>query len=271
MPDQVNPGAILTGTPEDHARAAEVAARVAAASQPSVPAPTPVEPATGGLRDVKGLIFGKYKTEADAQQGFGELLATLGERNRQLAEMQARISQVEGVMARVNPPPEQKNPYQELAEQGIDPSPIDRLLTAKLQEFVGPLVAGARADEQVAATYPEFPQAKPMVRKFLNDRPELSQRYDVMWRQDPVGANEWAFLRWQREAGAPPAGPPAPPEPGKGDAALPGTSGSARSVPDDRQERLNNALEYYQRFGNESPLVHERLRGIVTDEHLAGG
>lgn len=262
----VHPG-LVPGTPEEQARAAELAAKFQ--GNPNPPAePGPSAPTASPL--VKdGKFFGKYATEEEAAKGFDELLGTLSRRNRELDEQKARLAQVESALVeRANPAP--KNPYDDLAAIGIDPNPVRAAIQAELQQALAPIAAGMRAKQVVAQEFPEYVTAESEVARFLGERPDLNNRFLGLFQTDPVAATEWAYLRYRNEV--PGQRSSAADEAGKAAAALPGAPAGGRSIPPENPtERLNDALQYYRTYGDERPVVHERLKGLIPDEHFNQG
>lgn len=224
------------------------------------PAPLPTSPL---LKD--GKFFGKYATEEEAARGFSEMLNTLSTRNRELENERAVRQNLEARLAPVNPP---LDPSAEIAAMGLDPNPLRAMIQTELQQALSPIAAGMRAKQVVSQEFPDYPTAESEVARYLGDNPELNQRFLERFAQDPIMATEWAYLRYKQAHATPVS---AADEPGKTAAALPTQQQQSRSVPvNNTQERLNNALGYYQAYKDERPLVRERLSGLIPDSHFQG-
>lgn len=72
----------------------------------------------------------------------------------------------------------------------------EKIANKSVQSRFEPFVAAAQAQEKISQIFPEFNQAEPQLRKFLNDNPELQQRYNEKLERNqnhPEDALEWAM------------------------------------------------------------------------------
>lgn len=238
------------------------------------PAASPLNPDLAGYPDVPSLVAG-YRNSSDE-----------GKRQRERADrLEAFATKLltEGPGANRQDIPDRRGPsaMDRLSTFGVPTDALDEYVGGRIKEAVDaalrPLTRGVGARAQVVREHPDYVKFEADVSAFIEQDPLLSRAYPAMFEADPVGALEYAFLRFgesrRRAAGAGGGnGNGAGHErPGLADAAVPSSrSGDSRRAPD-AQGDLQAAFERYQQTG--SPRDAERyaklrLRSVISDQFL---
>lgn len=212
-----------------------------------------------GYPDTARLVKGYRESAAEAKrwkEGY-ELLST-------------RIGQLEASMAgqRQDIPQRPSNPLDRLGDVGL---PVDAFRDAVRQEFTQlfqPIAAGLQARPVLMSEYPDYSQFESQVAQFVQSDPMLSQRYQQMFQADPIGAMEFAFLKYgehrRREQ-------PTPNEPDPTAAQIPTQrSGDSRNPGNAEADNLQRAWEHYQKTGDPQPYARLRLRQSIPDSFYTG-
>lgn len=204
----------------------------------------------------------KWKTAAEqAQQAATQALA----------QLQA--------LTTVNPRQDvpQRNGYQSrLEEAGIPPEPIADMAREEArrifrEEFMEPMAQQGQARSKLLGRYgQDYVKYESDVYAFIESDPELSRSYNTMVKADPVGAMDYAFLKFgdaQRRE-----------HKGRGQRAESSTeaqipsnrSGESRRNPNGTDD-LRNAWEKYRddpNAGTARQYAKARLRTVIKDEWL---
>lgn len=166
-----------------------------------------------------------------------------------------------------------------LSTFGVPVDALDEYVGGRIREAVDsalrPITRGVGARAQVVKDHPDYVQFEADVSAFIETDPLLSRVYPAMFEADPVGALEYAFLRFgdsrRRAAGGGGGNGAGHERPGLADAAVPSSrSGDSRRAPD-AQGDLETAFAQYQKTG--SPRDAERyarlrLRSVISDQFL---
>jgi hypothetical protein len=263
----VHPGLPQPGlNPEDAAAAHQLAVGVLGLEPQQPPAAEP----TSAPEQPK-LYAGKYPSLEEWEKGHWELHNTLKARESALSQQTERINALEQLLVTRAHLEDQnrKSPYDSLNESGVPADMVREAVRMEIQQALAPIAAGARAQQTVRSQFPEYATSENEVAQFLEVNPSLAQRYGQLYNADPAAAMEWAFLRY-RDARASQPRTPAPTAPAaRADAALPSSQMGERSAPTaDNGERMQQAVKYMQTYKDPTPVVHERLRGLIPDSHF---
>lgn len=183
--------------------------RVQEPAQPPAPAPVAAQPATQPGGD---LVFGKYKSQEEAQRGYWELVDKLKEMNVRNTALEAANLHLQTTMLpqrqqREEPRPQQPQ-YVPVQFQGDQPVvPVDSLRTTSqetaaqvaretVQQILGPIQQFSAAQTRITSEYPDFPQRQAEFTQWLSRNPEYQERLG----RDPEGGLELAWLRYDRES-----------------------------------------------------------------------
>lgn len=145
---------------------------------------------------------------------------------------------------------------------------------ALVQQAFQPIMQGFQARTTLLGQYPEYQKFEADVAGFIQADPQLNQTYQRMYQADPVGAFEYAFLKFgesRRRSGATPV---AEPSEGAVHAAIPTQrSGDARRTTVPGEIDIQEMWDRYQQQPNKTNLnafAKARLRQVIPDEHLMG-
>jgi len=219
-------------------------------------------PDLAGYPSTDALVHGYRQSGAEAQ--------------RQKARADAAEQQLAMLSANQKQAP-QGNPYDpasELETLGIPLRALDAYVESKVQgriaEAFQPIAAGFTARGKVAAEHPDYLKYEQDVASFINSDPQTAQAYNKMFSADPVGAMEYAYLKFgdsRRRARPSPNGSPEQAV----HASIPSARhGDSRRAPD-HEDSVRAAYERYQQTGSPRDAVvyaKARLRNVVTDEFL---
>lgn len=142
-----------------------------------------------------------------------------------------------------------------------------------LRQELMPLQQGLNARGQLIAQYQDYNKYEADVAQYINSDPSLQQQYDMMFQANPVGAMEYAYLKYgdarRRQVGQ----DPQPKEPERQAAAaqaqIPTQRGAdSRNPQAGEQEDLSRAWEHYQKTKNPAAYVKARLRRVIPDSFL---
>lgn len=165
----------------------------------------------------------------------------------------------------------QRHWTEQLQELGVDPNPIREGIREEsrqyVQEFFEPIARGVQARGKVIAEYPDYNQFESEISAFINSDPELSQKYTKMFNADPLGAMEFAYLKYgsTKRQQAPVAGNGVP-EQRRAEAQIPTTrAGDARNQSATNREPVRQGWEHFQKTGNPQAFFKARLREVIPD------
>lgn len=213
-----------------------------------------------------------YPTPDALAQGYR---ASGAEAQRQKQRADALEQQMQAMFAaNQRQAPQSTDPtIQQLTDLGIPVAAVEELIERKVQsrigEAFGSLQNGLHARNNVAAQYPDYVKFEHDVMAYINADPQTSHKYNAMFKVDPEGAVEYAFLKFgeSRRRTAP--------QPQSGESTVHATIPSNRSGESRRQpdagDRVQNAWENYQRSGSKQAAeayAKARLFNVVTDEFL---
>jgi hypothetical protein len=230
-------------------------------NQPS--SPLPLNADLMGYPNVESLVAAKRAGDAEAKRLYDE--------NQKKDALLAQVL-TNGYVpnGRTVPDRRSESPADRLTQFGVPVDALDEYVGQAIQKAFAPITNGMNARGRIVSDHPDYVQFESDVASFIGNDPELSQRYPKMFEADPVGAMEYAFLKFgdsrRREAHA-----------GNGivgnpvDASIPSSrAGEGRRAPDGRQE-LQTAYERFQKSGSSrdaEAYAKLRLHSVIKDDFL---
>ena len=221
------------------------------------PAPTPPiqnQPPgdLAGYPNIDALVQG-YRNSSQEAQRLNQRLQTLEQSMVQMQQPQARVARGED----------------RLSDLGIPVDALDEVVNERIQRAFAPIARGMNARTQVMTQYPDYTKFENDVNQYIQSDPQLSQTYGSMFNADPVGAIEYAFLKFgenQRRSGTQSSN-------GAGDkqekvnAQIPmGRSNETRARQDaGGADQTAKAWEHFQKTGDPKPFAKMRLRQAIPD------
>lgn len=163
------------------------------------------------------------------------------------------------------------NPYDQLSEVGVPTEALREAIRAEVRQEFEPISRGFQARGRMIAQHPDYTKFEADVAAFVQSDPELNQTYNRLFAADPVGAFEYAFLKFgdsrRRESRDPNQGT----EEDRAHAAIPSNrSGDSRRAPN-QDDAVAAAFKRFQETGSSfaaREYAKARLRGVITDEFL---
>lgn len=252
-------------------------------AQPSAPAPA-AQPASQPGGD---LIFGKYKSQDEAQRGYWELVDKLKEMNVRNTALEAANLHLQTTLQpqrqeRQAPPQPQYIPVQFQGDQPV--VPVDslrgttqedaaRVARETVQSILAPIQQFNAVQTRIASEFPDFPQRQAEFAQWLSRNPEYQERVG----RDPDHL-ESAWLRYDRESaqraqsGRAQVTQQAQAQVSQArQQASASTQGSNGRRMDDAQSRaamIGKALEYAQRTGDWKPYKDLRMSEALGEDFL---
>jgi len=230
--------------------------------------PSGIEP-IGPAPDLAG-----YPTPEALAQGYRNSSA---EAQRLKARADAAESQLQAMLAANQRPVYSQPPKtweDQLMENGVDPAPIRLGIQQEsrqiVQELFQPIAQGLQARGKIVAQHPDYLKFEQQVAAFIESDPQFSQSYNKMFSVDPLGAMEFAFLKYgdaqRRNAVPSPNGSLDPAH-----ATIPTQRSGDSRRGEDPNDTIRAAYERYQQAPsspNAYAYAKARLRTVITDEFL---
>lgn len=173
---------------------ASESAQPVAESQPPAEAP-PAEPAKEEPTSPERLIAGKWKTDAEAERGYHEIV-------QHAKRLQDRVMELETKLA--PPPATPPDPLTALEEvTGVPRTLQEQAMRAvaerTLQEVFGPAIARVQADAEVVKEIPEYEKELPQLNAWLEEHPEVKADMQAAEAQGSYAlAKKYAWLNYDR-------------------------------------------------------------------------
>jgi len=239
----------------------------------------PLNPDLMGYPSVEALVAAKRASDQEAQRLKGR-----ADRADELEAQLSRAAQNAFAATPRQDVPDRSKPgwYQRLETLGVPPDDIREAIRDEarglVQEELQPLYQMGQARTQVLGKHKDYAQFEAEIGQWINSDQKRAETYGRVFKADPVAAFEWAYhefgadRRQQYQTGN--GG-----EPPRADGAVHAQIPSQRSG-DSRQQQYNAdiGLEQAAQAYRENPTrmtaeayAKQRLKGIVTDEHLFGG
>ena len=224
----------------------------------------PLNPDLAGYPDIPRLVDGYRNSSAEAQRQ-----RERAEKAEGLAQEALRLATTSNTRQHV--PDRSYSPADRLTEMGVPVEALDAYIAGKIGEAFEPIVRGTTARGKVVANHPDYVQYENDVAAFVQNDPDLSQSYPKLFQADPVGAMEFAFLKFgesrRRTVGSTVSGN----RDGMRDAQIPGSqAGEGRRVPDD-PNGVQAAFERWKQTGTSqdaAAYAKARLHGIISEDFL---
>lgn len=253
-------------------------------SHPGIDGLDATEQGAEGGQPTEQLLAGKYKSVDELERGYQNLFN----------EGQKLVERIKGYEQRESIPPAREDWLGgEVVADRVDPAdrrsarqdPVDALSMAgipvnELREFVrkelvheiSPIFQGAQARQTVSQDYPEFAKYEGELAQFVEANPQLKARYTRVYTADPEAALKWLFTEYTRGNAAPRASASGEAQAAaRLDAALPGRTVPARTLPGDfNTEMYNNLKAEAARTGDWTRVLAYKLGGALPEGHLAG-
>lgn len=195
-------------------------------------------------------------------------------RQRERAEAAEHAYQ-ELIQSQANPRPQiptrSARPEDRLSEFGVPVDALDEYFEARMQKAFAPIAQGMSARTELLSQYPDYNKFEADVAAFIQSDPKLNQSYQRMFNADPLGAFEYAFLKFgdsrRRSGGDYPSEVPGE----ASHAQLPGSrNGDAMRQPQG-SPNVQRLYEEYQRTGSPNAAreyAKARLHTVITDDFL---
>ena len=165
-----------------------------------------------------------------------------------------------------------QRPQERLMEIGVPVDALDEYFGEKLQTAFQPLMAGINARSTVQARYPDYNKFEADVNQYIQSDPELVKTYNDMFSVNPVGAFEYAFLKFGQSRREGIRQTTEASDQGMVDASIPGgRNGESRRLPDKINSDVQKAWETYQKTGSTNAArdyARARLKTVITDDFL---
>jgi len=228
-------------------------------------APQDLNPDLAGYPSVDALVGGYRASGAEAKR--------LAEENLRLQREREQWMQVAAANPRQEVPQRPANPYDRLTEMGVPADAIREAIASEIQTAFQPLQRGFEARTQLLARYPDYTKFESDVASFVQSDPALNQTYQRMFTADPVGAFEYAFLKFgENRRRSHPNGNGQEIQEDQAHAQIPSArTGDARRIPT-TDARIDEAYRRYQQTGSPTDArayAKARLANVISDEFLA--
>lgn len=270
---------------QDHSGQPAPTQQVTPARAPTEPAAEPAQPERGGL------IFGKYKSQEEAERGYWETVKrqqAIERENTTLKAVNLHLEQVFAPMRqkREEPtPPPQFTPVQFQGDQPVVPT-ADFMRMAEergraaardeVRNALEPLQRLSATQTRMSAEFPDFSQRQSEFNQWLAQNPTYQERLVA----DPDTGLELAYLRFDREAGNHrQAASQQATQQARGQiesarsaasatSSSPGTSVRRTTELDNRAQRLTDAFKWAQETGDWNPYRKARLEEALGSQFL---
>jgi len=147
----------------------------------------PLNPDLAGYPSVEALVAG-YRASGNEAKKLRERTAALEQ------QLQNVYQPAENPRQAV--PQRPQTAYERLTEYGVPADAIREVVSAELQSALQPLAQGMQARNTLLSQYPDYTKFESDVATFIQSDPQLNQTYQRMFNADPVGAFEYAFLKF---------------------------------------------------------------------------
>jgi hypothetical protein len=226
------------------------------------------QPDYAGYPDLDSLVKGYRNSGEEAKKQREEAI-----------RQKARADMLEQHMAQQIPQRDSQgrfqsnDPAKQLTDYGVPVEALDAYVGRKIQSAFEPLSRGMQARDRLMSEYQDYAKYEPEAIRFALNDPETSARYNNMFASDPVGAMEYAYLKFgsKAKANAEVNGNGAQPQQiaQRADAQIPSNRmGQGPSPASSQDEVKSKAWERYQKTGDPTAYAKARLREAVSDDFL---
>ena len=230
----------------------------------------PLNPDLMGYTDVESLVAAKRASDQEAIK-----LRQRADRADEL-ERQFAALQVQALQAQANPRQDVRvrgTLDDRLNDAGIPSMDIRELAREVVRAELEPIARGVNARNTVLAQYPDYNKFESDVAQFIQSDPNLNQTYQRLFVADPVGAFEYAFLKFgesRRRTHQPEGSESLMQEVGSHAGIPTSRSGDARRIDRSRDETAS-AWEQWQKTGSQrdaNAYAKARLKTAISDDFL---
>lgn len=160
------------------------------------------------------------------------------------------------------------SPYDRMSEYGIPVDAFREAIQTEIQQAFQPIARGLTARSRVLGEYPDYTKFEADVSQFINSDPNLAATYNNMFNADPVGAMEYAFLKFgeTRRRTAPAETAKNGDKQSASHASIPSSRApESRQAPGQGEDMTSKAWEHFQKTGDSRPFAKTRLRQVIPD------
>jgi len=231
------------------------------------------EPSQSGGQQIPQRDLAGYPDEVALVQGYR---ASSVEAKRQKMRADLLEQQLGNALQQQPQRPDipQRDVWGRISEYGIPADDLRTAIASEIQAAFQPIARGIEARNTVLSEYKDYNQFESDVAQFVNQDLERQQRYQRMFREDPAGAMEWAFLKFGEQARKKTTPNPSNTN-GVDPAALAGAqipgsrAGDSRGLGIDQNlDALQKGWEHFQKTKDASQYAKARLKSVISDEFL---
>jgi hypothetical protein len=222
---------------------------------------------------------GSEKPDLAGYPNTDELVKAYRSSGDEAKRLKAKVDLLEQQMTQRQPVPQRDsygrftrpmNADERLSEMGVPVDALGEYVGQAIERAFAPLAQGLQARTQLVSQYSDYNKYESDVAQFVNSDPDLQARYQRMFQHEPVGAMEYAYLKYGQTK--------RPTENGQAqngtrkEAMVPsGRSSEGKQSPSDQDEALARTWERYQKTGDPTAYAKARLRQVIPDEFLNKG
>lgn len=214
-----------------------------------------------------------YATPEELANAHRHLQAEAKRRSDENAQYKAQLDQLQRQVYTPEPRQEVKqrgSAKDRLTEFGVPVDAVQELIGEALQGAFQPILAGVNARQTLQARYPDYNKFESDVAQFIESDPETKRTYDNLFRADPAGAFEYAFLKFGDSRRRGPRSET--PQGEAAHAAIPSSrNGEARREGYGAQSDTQKYWEEWQRTGSreaKDAYIRSRLKSVIPDSHF---
>lgn len=223
----------------------------------------PMNPDLAGYPTVEALVAG-YRNSSNE----GKTQRERADKLEQLVTQQL-VSNAENQRRSV--PDRTKSPEDRLTDYGVPVDALQEWGRNLVREAFAPIQNGLQARGQIVSKHPDYVQFENDVAQFINTDPDMSQSYAKMFEANPVGAMEYAFLKFADSRRGSLPSPNGGGREGISDASIPtGRVGDGRRAPS-HDDNVQATFERWQKTGHSKDaeaFAKARLKSVITDDFL---
>lgn len=214
-----------------------------------------------------------YSSPEELANAHRHLQAEAKRRSDENAQYKAQLEQMQRQFYSAEPRQEVKQrgtAKDRLAEYGVPVDAVQELIGEALQGAFQPILAGVNARQTLQARYKDYNKFESDVAQYIASDPDVQRTYDDMFRVNPAGAMEYAFLKFgdSRRSGPRSETPSAD----AAHAAIPsGRNGEARREGFAGANDTQKHWEEWQRTGSrqaKEAYIKSRLKTVISDDFL---
>lgn len=167
---------------------------------------------------------------------------------------------------------------QRLTDFGVPTDAVESLIDQRIARALEPLARGASARNTLLSQYPDYQKYEADVARYIEQNESLSRTYKNMFTTDPVGAMEYAFLKYgetQRKTVQNGSGGERNPQAqARSEARIPsernGDSRNGAGSGSAGDELVRQSWEHYQKSGDPRFFAKARLRQVLSEGFIEG-